>query len=112
MSQIAHAARMIRADMERAGLPIVVEGEGHVDFHALRTTYLTLLDMNGATAKESQDLARHATPIVTFSSYIRSNDERKQRVVEAVGSIVHEAGVTQQEPTGEEGALHDLPNAM
>jgi integrase len=99
--QKAHAARMVRDDMERAGLPVFKPGEGTIDFHALRTTYVTMLDMNGASAKEAQDLARHSTAVITLNSYIRSTDDRKRRVVEAAGDLVKGPEPTQQGPNGQ-----------
>ncbi len=92
---------MVRDDLERAGVPIFKAGEGVVDFHALRTTYVTMLDKNGASAKEAQDLARHSTPVITLNSYIRSTDDRKRRVVEAVGDLVKDPEPTEQEPNGQ-----------
>lgn len=102
-TQKAHAARMVRDDMERAGLHAFKPSEGTVDFHALRTTYVTLLDMNGASAKEAQDLARHSTPVITLNSYVRSTDDRKRQVVESVGALLHAPAPTQQEPSGQKG---------
>lgn len=67
-----HSAKMIRADLEAAGLPFVTntpEGPRRLDFHALRHTYLTLLHDAGATAKEAQSLARHSTPSLTIGRY-------------------------------------------
>ncbi len=110
--QKAHAARMIRDDLERAGVPIFKAGEGTVDFHALRTTYLTLLDMNGASAKEAQDLARHSTPIVTLNSYIRSTDERRRRVVDAIGGILQTPDRTHPEPTEVSPVIDETHKAL
>lgn len=86
--QKTHPARMIQDDLERAGVPIDLPGEGRVDFHSLRMTYCTLLDMGGASAKENQELARHSTPALTMSRYVRARPDRKRDVVEAVGAVV------------------------
>lgn len=110
--QKAHAARMVRDDLERAGVPIFKLGEGHVDFHALRTTYLTLLDMGGASAKETQDLARHSTPVVTFNAYVRAGADRKMKVVEALGAVLLFKSVTPQEPNGQTGENREIHKAL
>ena len=110
--QKAHAARMVRDDMERAGLPIFKPGEGHVDFHALRTTYLTLLDMGGASAKETQDLARHSTPVVTFNAYVRAGADRKMKVVEALGALLQAPVGTHPEPISQDGQNTEIHKAL
>jgi len=34
------------------------------------------------------DLARHSTPVLTMTSYVRSKDTRMRSVVEAIGQLV------------------------
>ena len=83
-----HAARFFDKDLQAAGIPKQVPGEGKLDFHALRTTYATLLDLSGASAKETMELARHSTPVLTLSRYVRATQGRMKTVVEAVGDVV------------------------
>ena len=45
----------------RAGIPKDAIG-GKLDFHAVRLAYINLIIEAGATVKEAQTLARHATP--------------------------------------------------
>ena len=42
-----------------------------VDFHALRTTYITLVVKSGASVKEAQELARHSDPKLTMNVYTK-----------------------------------------
>jgi excisionase family DNA binding protein len=66
------AADMFRIDLEAAGIPYVVDGpEGrlYADFHALRHSYVALLDRAGVTLKEAMHLARHADPKLTMKRY-------------------------------------------
>ncbi len=66
------AADMLRLDLEAAGIPYVVEGaEGplYADFHALRHSYVAMLDKSGATLKEAMHLARHQDPKLTMKRY-------------------------------------------
>jgi integrase len=52
--------RMVKRDLERAGIPYVTS-EGVADFHAAgRHTYITELLRNGASLPEAQKLARHS----------------------------------------------------
>jgi integrase len=72
------AAPMLRIDLEAAGIPYAVEGPDgplYADFHALRHTYITLLDRGGVSLRTAQAMARHSTPVLTARySHPRLND--------------------------------------
>jgi len=64
----AKAAAMLRADLDAVGTAYVVEGPDgpeHVDFHALRHTYLTLGGRSGIDLRTLQELAGHSSPVLT-----------------------------------------------
>src|SRR5262249_33334618 len=61
---------------------------GKLDFHAVRLAYVNLVIEAGATVKEAQTLARHATPQMTLGVYGRTRDERLHQVVEQVATVV------------------------
>src|SRR5437588_7485013 len=68
-------ADMLRDDLEAAGIPYVVEGPDgplHADFHALRHSYVALLDRAGLTLKQAMQLARHSDPKLTMAVYGRA----------------------------------------
>ena len=72
------AAKMLRRDLEEAGLPYVVAGPDgplFADFHALRHTYVTMLSRAGASAKDAQSLARHSDPRLTLGVYTHADDD-------------------------------------
>jgi integrase len=98
--QKTHPARMIQTDLERAGIPVELPGEGKVDFHSLRVTFCTLLDDRGASAKENQELARHSTPALTMNVYVRTRVDRVRNVVDAVGEIVNPSAPPELCPNG------------
>ena len=58
-----------------------------VDFHAMRTAYVTLVDENGASWKETRTLARHTSLQVT-ERYARTRNPRLNGIVEAIGACV------------------------
>jgi len=70
------AAEMLRADLEAAGIPYVIQGTDgplFADFHALRHSFVALLDRSGATLKEAMQLARHSDPRLTMARYGRAD---------------------------------------
>ena len=69
---------MLRADLETAGIPYVIQGTDgplFADFHALRHSFVALLDRSGATLKEAMQLARHSDPRLTMARYGRAELE-------------------------------------
>src|SRR5262245_37036102 len=72
---VGKAAEMLRLELDAAGIPYVVEGKDgplYADFHALRHSYIALLDKSGATLKEAMQLARHSDPKLTMAVYGRA----------------------------------------
>jgi integrase len=102
---------MIQTDLVRAGIPLDIPGEGKIDFHSLRVTFCTLLDDQGASAKTTQELARHSTPVITMNTYVRTSVNRLRNAVDAVGDIVHPKPVPELCPNGAEPQLRILSNA-
>jgi integrase len=66
-----HISRMIRADLEAAGITYSTDS-GVVDFHALRGTCLSWLADAGTPLKVLQDFARHSDPKLTMNVYART----------------------------------------
>ena len=62
-------AEMVRADLERVGIPYVDEEGRYRDFHGLRSTFITNLVKSGASPKVAQNLARHSTVELTLGTY-------------------------------------------
>lgn len=79
--------RTIAQDLEKAGIPAVTD-EGKLDFHALRTTFTTLVIESGASVKEAQTLLRHSTPILTMNTYARVRKGALQNVADQVGDAI------------------------
>jgi len=85
-----HLSRCFNKDLQRAGI-LKMTHEGKLDFHSLRTWYITSLWAAGATPKEATDLARHGSLRLTLETYGRSRAERLANLVETVGEPVLEA---------------------
>ena len=74
-------ARMLRYDLAPAGIPYRTAA-GVVDFHALRTSYISGLIAAGVDPRTVQELARQSTITLTINSYSRSSDDRKRDALE------------------------------
>lgn len=62
-------SKMMRLDLKRAGLPYADEDGLYADFHALRHTFISNLGKAGVPLGAAQELARHADPKLTASTY-------------------------------------------
>ncbi len=74
-------AKMLRADLQSAGIPIATDKEV-VDFHALRHTYETMVVSGGASVKTAQELLRHSDPTLTISRYAHTRPHDIQGAVD------------------------------
>ena len=63
------AAKMIRRDLEAAGIDYRNDSGRVADFHALRHTFITNLARSGVHPKVAQTLARHSTITLTIDRY-------------------------------------------
>jgi hypothetical protein len=60
---------MLRLDLEAAGIPYRDDADRVADFHALRHSYITLLEPSGVSPKMAQELARHSDIRQTMNVY-------------------------------------------
>jgi integrase len=81
---------MFSADLRQVGIPKVTD-EGKLDFHALRTTYITFLLESDANVKEAMVLARHSTPDLTLNTYARTREKRLSEITETVAGKILDA---------------------
>lgn len=110
-------ARMINSDLKAAG----IEKEtlaGKVDFHAARVAYVSHVVSLGASVKEAQTLARHATPELTLNTYARTESGRLSEITEDLGTLLldtlcrkraHNNGTTDNATEDEEGVSELTP---
>jgi len=97
----SNPARAFDQDLEAAGIPKIAKKVGggdakrievwKIDFHALRTTFATMLGHLRAGLKEVQALARHADPATTWNLCVRTNDADLSELAEGLGEVVREA---------------------
>ena len=83
-----HNSHTVDHDLKKADIPKTTPA-GTLDFHALRTTFGTLLDMLGASEGENQAVMRHAPKSITYKRYVMADDEAKRELVEGLWNIVN-----------------------
>lgn len=77
-------AKMMRVDLEAAGIPCYDSAGRVVDFHSLRHTYVSCIVDSGASVKVAQELARHSTPTLTVGRYAHT---RFHDLTEALANV-------------------------
>ena len=77
---------MLHVDLEAAGIAYEI-GDGVVDFHALRATYVSHLVSSGAPVKTCQVLARHSTPSLTIGIDAKASPHDVRAAVEALPNL-------------------------
>ena len=81
----SHAARDLQADLAAAGISKNAPG-GKLDFHSLRTAFISRVIESGASIKEAMSLARHSSPNLTLNVYGRAREGRLAEIAEHVGA--------------------------
>ena len=82
-----HTARSLNIDLKAAGMAKFAP-EGKIDFHALRTTFSTLLDEVGATEKTKEVLLRHAPTTLAHKRYVKVRSGRPNEAVDMVAKLL------------------------
>jgi integrase len=94
-----NAAEMLRLDLAVAGIAYR-DGDGRVaDFHALRHSYITLLERSGVSPKLAQELARHSDIRLTMNVYTHAH------LYDLAGAV---GGLPRLLPTGDQATAAAL----
>ena len=59
----------VRQDLKKAGIPFLDERGRRMDYHALRTTFVTRLSINKVHPRLAMELARHSDMKLTMKNY-------------------------------------------
>jgi hypothetical protein len=90
------AAQMLREDLAVAGIPYRDES-GHVcDFHALRHSFVTLLERSGVSPKLAQELARHSDMRLTMNVYTHTRREDLATAIDGLPALLGEGFTTRE----------------
>jgi integrase len=107
-----HTAKMVKADLEFAGIPYKDADGKHADFHALRHTFITRLVRTGADAKVVQKLARHSTPMLTLGRYSHAHEDDMRNAVAGAPSLTIACERTDAEVSIDSAAGESLPQIL
>ena len=105
-------AKMIKADLEAAGIPVKDGTEAVADFHALRHWFCSALAQGGVHPKTAQDLARHSDINLTMGVYTHTVLERRSNALEALPDLGQAPSAQRMRATGTGGdtvLVHCLP---
>jgi len=95
-----------RKDLEAAGIPYVDDRGQVFDFHALRNTYCTLLQINGVPVRETMELMRHSDQKLTTKIYTDAGHLPLRSSVLKIGSVNTTAPDTRSD-TQKGGQTHE-----
>ena len=82
-----HPCRTVYSNLKRAGIEKVTP-QGKVDFHALRTTFATLLDELGASERTKEVLLRHQPLSLAHQRYVVVRQERLAELVDKLSELL------------------------
>jgi len=82
------AAKMLRYDLDRAGIEYQDQTGRFADFHSLRHSFITNICKTGASIKEHQNLARHSKADLTLGVYTHLSISDERRAVEKMPSFI------------------------
>jgi site-specific recombinase XerD len=83
------AAKMVRRDLERVGIPYQDADGRFADFHASRHTFVSNLVSSGVSVKVAQTLARHSTPTLTIGRYAHAAPRDLSAALEGLPILVN-----------------------
>jgi integrase len=77
-------AKMLRHDLEAAGIAYRDDSGRVADFHTFRHTFVTMGVGSGASVKVAQEHARHSTPTLTIGRYAHARPEERSAALSSV----------------------------
>jgi integrase len=95
-----HAAKIMRTDLEGAGLDYRDEAGEVFDFHALRHQFITTLVEMNLHPKTTQTLARHSTIQLTMDRYTHLRTSDVAQSVDAMEDPTRRPAANQERMTG------------
>lgn len=83
------AIETFRADLKRAGIVYEDKRRGRADFHALRKTFGTLMQLSGVQPRVAQELMRHSDIKLTTQIYTDANLLPTAAAIRSIPSVLN-----------------------
>jgi hypothetical protein len=77
----------VRTDLEKAGIPFLDERGRRIDYHALRTTFITRLSIMKVAPRVAMELARHSDMCLTMKTYTDAGQLPLREVMDSLPSF-------------------------
>ncbi len=103
MPYASGVVRMLKADLQDAGIPYRDDSGRVLDFHAFRHTFITNLARGGVHPKQAQDLARHSDINLTLSRYSHTVIADRAASLRALPDLMSRPEQERQRATGTDG---------
>jgi integrase len=94
-----HGGKMIRIDLEAAGIPYRDSAGRVFDFHALRHHFISRLAAAGVHPKVAQELARHSTITLTMDHYTHLELRDLAQALDKLPNVPNPNGKTTESQT-------------
>lgn len=80
---LQNPVKAFNEDLKNAAIPKITD-EGKLDFHALRTTFSTMVVESDANLKEIQTMVRHSNPNITMNRYAKNRKGRSHQIANQI----------------------------
>jgi integrase len=82
-----NTAALVRKDLKAAGLQLLDFEGREIDFHSLRTSFISFLANSDTPFKAVQTLARHSDPKLTFNVYAKMFKETENKAMSSLPTV-------------------------
>ncbi len=107
-----NTAEMIKADLERAGIPYIDDNGLVADFHALRGTFATNLALANVPVKVMQELVRHSDVNLTMNIYAKIHKQHQKGAVEQLPPVPQPKPEQCLSDEGQDGDALEPPRSL
>lgn len=87
VTDIHHAADMMRSDLKRSNIDYVDASGRYADFHSLRHTFISSLARSGVHPSKAKELARHSTITLTMDVYSHVEADELRKALDMLPAI-------------------------
>ncbi len=98
-----YGAKLMRADLEAAGIPYEDKTGAVADFHSLRHSFVSALARGGVPPKTAMDLARHSDVNLTMRVYSHTAVQTRSKALDVLPDLDAPSRTQEGRATGTDG---------